>query len=89
MLLFLNKRDLFAEKIKRVDPAKWFPEYTGGCDYSAAEAFFIQLFRARIQDKGKTLYTYTTCATDTSNMKVVFNAVQDMIYEGSTNTLIS
>ena len=34
-MLFLNKRDLFEEKIKTVDPKKWFPDYTGGCNYDA------------------------------------------------------
>ena len=41
------QRDLFAEKIKEVDPVTWFPDYTGGCNYDAAEAYFKKAFRAR------------------------------------------
>ncbi|KAL3903217.1 MAG: hypothetical protein SGPRY_011766 [Prymnesium sp.] len=47
VMVFLNKRDLFAEKIKKVDPIKWFPDYKGGCDYDAAEEYFKSSFRAR------------------------------------------
>jgi len=77
--LFFNKKDLFAEKIKRVDPAQWFPDYKGGCDYSSAEAFFKDLFISSIEDKNKMIYTYTTCATDTGNVKTVLAAVKDTI----------
>ena len=38
-LVFLNKKDLFAEKIKTIDPKQWFPDYTGGCDYNKAERY--------------------------------------------------
>jgi hypothetical protein len=31
----------------------------------------------------KEIYTHVTCATDSENMKVVFNAVQDMIIRDS------
>ena len=78
VMLFLNKKELFAEKIKTVDPGQWFPEYTGGCDYAKAEAFFKQQFVARVTDKKKEIFTYTTCATDTGNIKAVFDTVTAM-----------
>ena len=79
VILFLNKKDLFEEKIKTVDPVAWFPDYTGGCNYENAEAYFKGAFEKRIHDKGKHMYSYTTCATDTQNISVVFNAVQSVI----------
>ena len=75
VILFLNKKDLFADKITKVDPGKFFPDYKGGKDYTKAEAYFKESFRALIQDKKKMIYTYTTCATDTENIKVVLDAV--------------
>ena len=44
-----------------------------------AEAFFKEEFHKRITQKNKTIYTYTTCATDTNNMRVVFSAMQDIM----------
>lgn len=41
------QRDLFAEKIKEVDPVQWFPDYKGGCNYDAAEQYFKNAFRGR------------------------------------------
>ena len=79
VMIFFNKRDLFAEKIERVDPKKWFPEYKGGCNYKAAEAYFTKLFKGCVEGDRKNIYTYTTCATDTGNMKFVLDAVSDML----------
>ena len=79
IIIFFNKKDLFAEKIKRVDPKEWFPEYKGGCDFSAAEEFFKELFRSRVESKEKTVYTYTTCATDTGAMEAIFLVCTDML----------
>lgn len=44
IILFLNKHDLFQEKIKRVDLNVCFPEYTGGCDEKKALDFVIKEF---------------------------------------------
>ena len=78
IILVLNKKDLFEQKIRTVDPVTWFPDYKGGCDFIKAEAYFKAQFEKRINDKKKMLYTYTTCATDTSSMQVVFTAVESM-----------
>jgi hypothetical protein len=66
MILFLNKRDLFAEKIKKVDLKVCFPEYQGGKDYKNATQFIKTKFEAQNQNPtGKVIYTHFTCATDT------------------------
>ena len=45
-ILFLNKDDLFREKIKKVDlrntEKKWFLQYNGGTNYEAARLFIQQ-----------------------------------------------
>ena len=85
VILFLNKRDLFEDKIKTVDPKAWFPEYSGGCNYSNAEKFFRNEFEKRLYrgDAGskRLLYTYSTCATDTQNVKHVFDSMYDRMLE--------
>ncbi len=39
IVLFLNKSDLFADKIKTVDLKVCFSDYKGGNDYAAASEF--------------------------------------------------
>jgi GTPase SAR1 family protein len=78
MILFLNKKDLFAEKIKKTDLKVCFPEYTGGLDFEAASTFIKETFLAQNETK-KPIYHHLTCATDTKNVEIVFLAVRDSI----------
>ena len=48
--------------------------------------FFKKAFEKRIADKKKQLYSYTTCATDTQNISVVFSAVQGIIMKNVANS---
>jgi len=79
MILFLNKRDLFDEKIKKVDLKVAFAEYSGGCNYDNAVAFIKDKFFQQNENPKKHIYSHVTCATDTDNIQVVFNAVKDII----------
>jgi guanine nucleotide-binding protein G(i) subunit alpha len=85
VMLFLNKRDLFAEKIQHVDPVQWFPDYKGGKSFDAAELYFKDQFRKRVHDPKKEVYMYTTCATDTCNIQFVFDAIQSMLLQNELN----
>lgn len=56
VILFLNKKDLFEEKIKTVPLSGLFPDYQGGADFTAAVAYVEEKFKAmRSQgiDKGR------------------------------------
>ena len=92
VILFLNKRDLFEEKIKTVDPKKWFPEYSGGCNYAKAEAFFKAQFEHRLNKGNKNskrvLFSYSTCATDTKNVQHVFDSVSAQFLEAAHASLM-
>jgi len=79
MILFLNKKDLFQEKIKKVDLTVAFPEYKGGLDYDKAAAFIKTTFLAQNENPKKQVYVHETCATDTNNVSIVFNAVKDTV----------
>jgi len=81
MMLFLNKRDLFEEKIRRVDLTVAFPEYSGGKNYDNAVTFIKDKFLAENENPRKHIYVHVTCATDTDNIQVVFNAVKDIILQ--------
>jgi len=79
MILFLNKRDLFEEKVRRVDLKVCFNEYSGGLDHKQAIEFIQTKFLSQNENSAKIIYPHVTCATDTGNIAVVFNAVKDII----------
>ncbi|KAA3675398.1 guanine nucleotide-binding protein G(i) subunit alpha, partial [Paragonimus westermani] len=80
MLLFLNKRDLFKEKIGHSPLSICFPEYRGANTYEEAGFYIQHKFEALNRHEAtKEIYTHFTCATDTSNMQFVFESVTDVI----------
>lgn len=78
MILFLNKKDLFAEKIAKIDLNVCFPEYNGGLNYDTASEYIRNTFLDQNETK-KQIYNHLTCATDTKNVEIVFLAVRDSI----------
>ena len=82
IVLFLNKLDLFTEKINNTDHhlRLYFPHYNGpDHDVSAAKEFIRNQFLSRNLDRRKTVYPHFTTATDSNNIKVVFKVVLDTI----------
>jgi len=86
MILFLNKDDLFRERIKvkdlRNDEKKWFTDYEGGCDEEAAYKYIENKFLSKCRDKTKQIFVKRTTATDTRNMETVFDAARETILTG-------
>jgi len=103
IILFLNKRDLFAEKICEV-PFRGegrFDDFKGphvqfgtasaivGTEehrlcYEAAVNYLKEAFIVRNKQAAtKEIYTHVTCATDTKNVEVVFNACKDIILKSN------
>jgi len=83
MILFLNKRDLFLEKITQVPLKTCFPEYAGKDEYDEAVKYIQAQFESRCRDKNKAIYSHVTCATDKNNVQAVFNAVKDIVIRQS------
>lgn len=85
MILFLNKKDLFEEKIKNVhigdqESFSDFQATFGQKDYyDRGVEYFLNKFLAANQNPDRVVYNHVTCATDSQNVKVVFNATKDII----------
>uniref|UniRef100_S4RII1 Guanine nucleotide-binding protein G(o) subunit alpha n=1 Tax=Petromyzon marinus TaxID=7757 RepID=S4RII1_PETMA len=79
IILFLNKKDLFAEKIKKSALVICFPEYTGPNTFEDAAAYIQAQYESKNRSPNKEIYCHMTCATDTNNIQVVFDAVTDII----------
>jgi guanine nucleotide-binding protein subunit alpha, other len=93
LILFLNKIDLFREKLSSgMSPiSKYFPDYHGGStDVLAAQEFFAEKFRrcVRTRQPNKEVYVHYTNATDTDLLKKTMDSVQDMIVQRNLNMLI-
>jgi len=83
MILFLNKRDLFQDKITTVSLRTCFDNFEGPDSYEAGCEFLQEQFETRNRNPDKQVYTHITCATDTDNISAVFNAVKDIIIRKS------
>ncbi|NWH57695.1 GNAT2 protein, partial [Sakesphorus luctuosus] len=80
IILFLNKKDLFEEKIKKVHLSICFPEYDGPNTFEDAGNYIkTQFLDLNMRKDVKEIYSHMTCATDTQNVKFVFDAVTDVI----------
>jgi len=82
-VLFLNKKDIFEEKIKKHPLKEYYPEAEGDLeDYDRALEFIESLFKGAYAGKSQ-LYKYDTCALDTTNCETVFRSVRDAIVQQS------
>lgn len=88
IILFLNKDDIFKEKIKHSDIKNHFPDYDGEPgDYNAGRDYFrarfTKLSRKSGQAREREIYVHFTNATDTALLRVVMAAVEDIALRGN------
>ncbi|CAL1540238.1 unnamed protein product [Lymnaea stagnalis] len=82
MILFLNKLDLFQDKIKysKRHLRYFFPDFPGpDKDIDVAARYIQHLFLMQVSSPSKVVYPHFTTATDTSNIQVVFQVLMDSI----------
>lgn len=79
IILFLNKKDIFSQKIEQVPLTVCFPDYVGPQTYEDAKVFIKEAFKAKNSNEERRIYSHYTNATDTENIKRVFMSVQQII----------
>ncbi|XP_073699940.1 guanine nucleotide-binding protein subunit alpha-14-like [Garra rufa] len=84
IILFLNKKDILAEKIQSSDLKTYFPDFHGKRrDAHDAMEFIRTLYKQKAvcneTKNSKHIYPHFTCATDTKNIQKVFNDVKDTV----------
>lgn len=83
MILFLNKSDLFKEKIENVALTVCFPDFDGTQSHDESLNYIKREFIARNKREDRQIYIHVTCATDAGNVEKVFNDVQHIVIENS------
>jgi len=74
MILFLNKVDLFRKKLKKLTFQHYFPDFKGNAaEFDDTSKYIEELFLERCNIDGKDVFTHFTCATDTGNVRRVFD----------------
>ncbi|GAA5804055.1 hypothetical protein HPULCUR_009541 [Helicostylum pulchrum] len=89
MILFLNKIDIFKEKILTSPVSKYFPDFKGNnSNFEETSDYFRKRFRRLNHNPSKSVYTHNTDATDTKLLEHVMVSVSDIILNENINTLM-
>ncbi|KIY01964.1 uncharacterized protein Z520_02102 [Fonsecaea multimorphosa CBS 102226] len=89
IILFLNKIDLFREKLPISPLSAHFPDYTGkDGDEEAAKQFFANKFRSINRNSNREIYIHFTNATDTNLLKKTMEDVQDILIQKNLQRLV-
>jgi GTPase SAR1 family protein len=81
IILFLNKSDLFKQKVGKYKIKDYFKDYEGNETESEAIEFFKKKFceQRRGEALNKMVYAHITCATDGDCVKKMFASVRDIV----------
>ncbi|KAG7666443.1 GPA2 [[Candida] subhashii] len=82
VVLFLNKIDVFAQKLQYSPLENHFPDYNGGNNINKAAKYILWRFN-QVNRSGLNIYPHVTQAIDTSNIQLVMAAVKETILENS------
>lgn len=79
IVVFLNKSDLFQEKIPKVPLTVCFPEYNGKNEFQPAAEYIREKLISLDKNDPDRVYPHVTCATDTEQVRFVFNVIKDTL----------
>eukprot|EP01102_Stenamoeba_stenopodia_P019393 TRINITY_DN7309_c0_g1_i1.p1 TRINITY_DN7309_c0_g1~~TRINITY_DN7309_c0_g1_i1.p1 ORF type:complete len:353 (-),score=65.16 TRINITY_DN7309_c0_g1_i1:36-1094(-) len=82
IILFLNKLDLFREKIQTVPITVCFSTFEGPPnDFEEVSKYIRSRFLSVCKSKDRPTYVHFTCAVDTENVDVVMQSVRDALLQ--------
>jgi len=93
IILFLNRRDIFEERIKDPEGYKQFqatfPNFSGGQDVKSGLDFIRDMFTETIRDpeNSNPIKAHYTCALDTESLVVVWRSVREYVLKQVLETL--
>ena len=83
MLLFLNKKDVFEEKIVYSPISQCFPEYHDGNEGSeSASEYILEQFQKENENDREIHYHFTN-AKNAENINVIFGVIVDIILKAN------
>ncbi|KAL0480079.1 guanine nucleotide-binding protein G(i) subunit alpha [Acrasis kona] len=85
-MLFLNKTDIFREKIKHTDLKVCFPEYDGGCDFDKAAEYVKNKFLSLNKYDQSRIHVHMTEATNTETLTRAFEHVKSLVVDKNKAT---
>lgn len=83
IILFLNKIDIFRQKLQTSPLKDYFSDYKGQNDYDSACEYILKRFVELNQSEVKQIYAHFTCATDTNQIKFVLSAINDIVIQAN------
>ncbi|KAF9580453.1 hypothetical protein BGW38_002901, partial [Lunasporangiospora selenospora] len=89
MILFMNKTDIFRQKILTSSIGRYFPDYDGvEGEYASAVEFFRTRFLRLNRSEHKEVYIHYTDATDTNLLRNIMGSVNDIILSRNMRALV-
>jgi GTPase SAR1 family protein len=88
-ILFLNKIDLFSDKLKRkISLKQFFPQFDGDeFNFDQTAKWIQDQFQKLNKTATRQIFVHMTCATDTKNVERVFEAAKKAILDKNRNEL--
>lgn len=87
MILFLNKIDLFREKLETTNVKDYLEDFEGNNTYEEASEHIQTMFLDAVQNSEKMVFCHFTQATDTDHFDKVFDACKLVILRGNLEKL--
>ncbi|KAG0247510.1 hypothetical protein BG011_001370 [Mortierella polycephala] len=88
MIMFMNKTDIFRQKIMHSSVKAYFPDYAGPEEnYDEAKEFFRARFMRLNRSENKEVYVHYTDATDTNLLRNIMGSVNNIIISRNVSVL--